>query len=333
MKAGRGAAICLTATVFALGAALIAPPLLAQDQDALSVTDAGTRPQPKPDAPVDADRPPETPADTVTEDEAAPEAAPRGDDAAPVDATPAPTDKPEPPPAEGADAPAEPVGALIPPEPEDAAARETDPPALPPPGPPMHQTLRESDTDYAACLLALSHLGMRYAEMPPVTDPESRDCGIARPIRVDEVLPGVTLDGGALMRCGTARALGFWTRDFVRPAAALLPGAPRLAGLTPGTTYDCRGRVGTGADAPKLSEHAYGNAVDIAAFRLDNGDVLPVAPRQDSGNLPEAFQRAVRGAACLWFTTVLGPGSNAAHDDHLHLDIIDRGDSDWRLCQ
>ena len=30
---------------------------------------------------------------------------------------------------------------------------------------------------------------------------------------------------------------------------------------------------------------------------------------------------SVRTAACGWFTTVLGPGSDAAHTDHLHVDI------------
>jgi hypothetical protein len=98
-----------------------------------------------------------------------------------------------------------------------------------------------------------------------------------------------------------------------------------------GTTYDCRGRVGDGGDA-KLSEHAFGNAIDISAFTFHDGPTLPVEPRQDSGDPVESFQRAVRGAACLDFTTVLGPGSNASHNDHLHLDIAARNGG-WRLCQ
>ena len=347
MTGPRGIGLTLGAAALAIGAAMIAPPLLAQDQgaDTDSVTVPDARPVPKPDAPLDSDRPLATPqdlpVDAVTTTEPAPDPAPRPDGTAPepaprdtgetVPETPS-TTKPEvPPPSDGSPQPAtdgpEPAGSLIPPDSSGALI-----PPEPPLGPPMHQTLREDDTSYAACLLALSHLGMSYTEEPPMTDPENRECGIARPIRVEAVLPGVVLDGGAVMRCDAARALGFWTRDFVRPAAAMLPGAPRLAGLTPGTTYDCRGRVGTGADAPKLSEHAYGNAIDIAAFRLDNGETLPVSPRQDSGDLPEAFQRTVRGAACLWFTTVLGPGSNASHDDHLHLDVIERGRG-WRLCQ
>lgn len=201
-----------------------------------------------------------------------------------------------------------------------------------PPAPPGWFVLQETDQEYAACMLALSFLGTVYTEEPAITDPEDPDCGIARPIRVERILPDLSLEGGAVMRCDTARALGFWARDFVRPAAMMLPGAPRVTGLQLGTSYDCRPRVGTGADQPKLSEHALGNAIDIAGFVLDGADPLIVQPRADSGDMAEAFQRTVRAAGCLFFTTVLGPGSNDAHDDHLHLDVAARR-GDWRLCQ
>uniref|UniRef100_UPI0025FFD818 extensin-like domain-containing protein n=1 Tax=uncultured Paracoccus sp. TaxID=189685 RepID=UPI0025FFD818 len=205
-------------------------------------------------------------------------------------------------------------------------------PVFGPPAPPRWFGLRESDQDYAACKLALSFLGTVYSEEPAITDPADPDCGIARPVRVDRILPDLVLEGGAVMRCDTARALGFWARDFLRPASLMLPGAPRVTGLQLGTTYDCRARIGTGADQPKLSEHALGNAIDIAAFVLDGTDPLVVQPRTDTGDLAEAFQRTARAAGCLFFTTVLGPGSNEAHDDHLHLDLAARRGG-WRLCQ
>lgn len=190
----------------------------------------------------------------------------------------------------------------------------------------------ESQQEYAACRLALTHLGTVYETKPSITDQDNPGCGIARPLHVTEILPGLELEGGAIMRCETARALGFWARDFLRPASAALPGAPRLTGLRIGTHYHCRPRNGTGKKQPKLSEHARGNAIDIAAFLFDGAPPLPVQPRKDSGDLNEAFQHAARASACLWFSTVLGPGSNAAHDNHLHLDVIERK-NDWRLCQ
>lgn len=214
------------------------------------------------------------------------------------------------------------------PTPETGPAHE----GFGPPPPPRWWVLRETDQDYAACRLALSLLGTVYAEEPAVTEADNRDCGIARPIRVTRVLPEVALEGGALMRCDTARALAFWSRDFLLPAAATLPGAPRVTGLRLGTGYDCRDRIGADSAAPLLSEHALGNAIDISAVLLDRGEPIPIAPRAESGDRIEAFQRAIRGAACLFFTTVLGPGANVAHDDHLHLDLAARR-GDWRLCR
>lgn len=223
--------------------------------------------------------------------------------------------------------PATSQGRLIPPEQAAPAPKATPMPT----GPAMPAVLRETDVDHSACLLALSILGVGYEEVAPVSESDQRDCGIARPIRVTEAGPGIAIDGGAVMRCGTARALALWTRDFVTPAAASLPGAPRLTGMVPGSTYQCRDRVGDGAGA-KMSEHAYGNAIDIAAFRFDIAPDLPVQPLKEGGDMTVAFLRAVQAAACLRFTTVLGPGSNAAHDDHLHLDMARRRGG-WRLCQ
>lgn len=204
--------------------------------------------------------------------------------------------------------------------------------AFGPPAPPDWWLERPSEQEFAACMLALNMLGTQYTLPPTVSDPDNADCGIARPVLVDQIIPGVTLQGKAMMQCATARALALWTREFVVPAAATLQGAPRITGMTPGSTYHCRARIGTGNSRPKLSEHAKGNAIDIASFQFDGHDPVPIAPRKGKGDRIEAFQRAVRASGCLYFTTVLGPGSNTAHADHLHLDIAQRR-GDWRICQ
>ena len=46
-----------------------------------------------------------------------------------------------------------------------------------------------------------------------------------------------------------------------------------------------------------------------------------------------AFLREVRDGGCRLFTTVLSPDYNAAHRDHLHLDVADRGTAGWTLCR
>ncbi|WP_265500098.1 extensin-like domain-containing protein [Paracoccus beibuensis] len=277
-------------------------------------------------APVFAqDRPPEAPATTEMRP---PER--------PAEATEEASQEPRPAP-DGAPAPAGPVDAQEPaPKPSDqeapAEADQAPAEAFGPPPPPVWFTLAESDESFAACRLALSLLRTRYVVEQPVTDADNRDCGIARPIRVSEIVPGIQLTGDPVMRCDTARALGFWTRDFLQPAAALLPGAPRIEALQTGPAYTCRDRVGTGAADPKPSEHAYGNAIDIMGFQLTGSAPLTVLPRAGDGDSAESFLRAARGTACLLFTTVLGPGSNAAHDDHLHLDLAARNGG-WRLCE
>ncbi|MFN3276976.1 MAG: extensin family protein [Paracoccus hibiscisoli] len=201
-----------------------------------------------------------------------------------------------------------------------------------PPLPPVWFTLTESDAQFDACRLALSVMGARFRPVAPVTDPEMRDCGIARPLQLEAILPGIALTGEPVMRCDTALSLALWTRDFLQPAAALLPDAPQLTGLQTGPAYSCRDRVGTGEAEPKPSEHGYGNAIDVMGFVFDQGDPAPILPRQGDGDAAESFQKAAQGTACLLFTTMLGPGSNAAHDDHLHLDIAARNGG-WRLCE
>lgn len=228
------------------------------------------------------------------------------------------------------------------PQPAEAAAETTpEAPAEPAPdtkveatveepGPDLRESLRVSDFDQSACLYALHMMGTAYSEVPRITEEDAPACGIEQPVRITQILPGVTLNGDPVMRCNTARQLAFWMRDVVQPAAQFLPGAPRITGIEPGSTYQCRKVVGGEND--KVSEHALGNAFDIAAFTLTNGERFVIEPREDSGDMGMAFQAAIRASACLYFTTVLGPGANAAHDDHLHLDIKARKGG-WRLCQ
>lgn len=315
----------MRALVALLIAALLPAPVFAQDD----------RPLPRPEEarPEPAPKPVPPPAPPADRDEKAKEQA---------DPPPAPPseakESPPPPVASEAtpprDAPKADPAQSMPSDPASKDPADTPAPAeaapVKPAGPPLHASLREDDFTYSACLLDLTLMGASYEERPAVTDSADPDCGIDRPIQLTSPLPGVEIDGGALMRCDTARHLARWLRDFVRPSAALLPGQPRLVGLVPGSTYQCRATVGNASE--KLSEHALGNAFDIAAFRFADGSKVEIAPRQDDGDLTEAFQHAVRGTACLHFSTVLGPGANAAHDNHLHLDIKARKGG-FRLCQ
>ena len=131
------------------------------------------------------------------------------------------------------------------------------------------------------------------------------------------------------LSCRFGERFGHWLRDLVAP---LIAGelAVELKSVRTGPGYECRNR--NRAEAGKISAHASGLAADVASFELANGRMLAVKP--DGDEHMRATFAAIRVAACGWFTTVLGPGSDAAHADHMHVDIMQHGSSDrYRICQ
>ncbi len=86
-------------------------------------------------------------------------------------------------------------------------------------------------------------------------------------------------------------------------------------------SYGCRGRNGNRFG--DISEHAFGNALDIAGFRLAGGDEITVVEGWWEGSPRErAFLQAVFAGACAEFYTVLGPGSDRYHYNHIHVDLL-----------
>jgi Extensin-like protein C-terminus len=112
-----------------------------------------------------------------------------------------------------------------------------------------------------------------------------------------------------------------WLADSVQPAAQRWFGA-RVVEIKQISAYSCRGMNGN--PSAHISEHAFGNALDIAAFTLADGRRISV--KDGWHGLPEeqGFLRDVQGAACAQFNTVLAPGSNAYHYDHIHVDLMRR---------
>ncbi|WP_323765004.1 extensin family protein [Marinovum sp.] len=198
------------------------------------------------------------------------------------------------------------------------------------PEPPVPDRIAFDAAALAACHAALDDLGVSYREIDPIAEPEDAGCGIRQPVEVTGLPGGVALEPTGQMRCETALALAQWVQDFALPASEALPERGRLSAIEQGSTYVCRRR--NNAPDGKLSEHAVGNGVDIMSFRFAEGPPIPVMPRERDGTMAEAFQDAARATACLHFTTVLGPGSDEAHADHLHLDVLARRGG-FRLCQ
>lgn len=129
---------------------------------------------------------------------------------------------------------------------------------------------------------------------------------------------------GAVMACRQALAYALWDRQVVQPAARESFGQ-RVASIDHFGSYACRRRYGR-EDTP-VSEHAYANALDIAAFRLADGTVVSVLDDWRASGAKSAFLHKVRDGACQVFSGVLSPDYNEAHRNHLHLDM-----GGWRGC-
>ncbi|AKH99340.1 hypothetical protein IMCC20628_00616 [Hoeflea sp. IMCC20628] len=205
----------------------------------------------------------------------------------------------------------------------DVSSADKKPPSLPGVIAP-----EETDAALAICETELNTLGVTFEKLDPVIG--ENGCGINAPYAITEIAKGVALRPATQLRCKTAVALARWIGAVVLPATSAFPDEVHLKAINHGSTYVCRRR--NNLPTGKMSEHSIGNAVDVVNFEFEGRKPIGISPRSGDGNMDEAFQRAVRAGACLHFTTVLGPGANASHDDHLHLDIAKRNRG-YRLCQ
>jgi hypothetical protein len=152
--------------------------------------------------------------------------------------------------------------------------------------------------------------------------------GPARGDQVAAVGP-VSVRPAATLACPIVSMLDRWFAESVQPAAQRWFGV-RVVEIKQISAYSCRGMNGN--PHAHISEHAFGNALDIAAFTLADGRRITV--KDGWRGLPEeqGFLRDVQGGACQIFNTVLAPGSNAQHADHFHVDLMRRA-SGRIICQ
>jgi hypothetical protein len=131
----------------------------------------------------------------------------------------------------------------------------------------------------------------------------------------------VSVKPAATLACPIVSMLDRWFAESVQPAAQRWFGV-RVVEIQQISAYSCRGMNGN--PHAHISEHAFGNALDIAAFTLADGRRITV--KDGWHGLPEeqGFLRDVEGAACQDFTTVLAPGANVYHYNHIHVDLMRR---------
>jgi hypothetical protein len=195
-------------------------------------------------------------------------------------------------------------------------------PILPPPG----------DEDDAA------PSGMRRAPPPSQRQRVQAESWRSSPSRAPVSVPlgrnavaavgPVEIKPPATLACPFVSALDRWITESVQPAAQKWFGQ-RVVEIKQISAYSCRGM--NGQPGARISEHAFGNALDIAAFTLADGRKITVKEGWRGAPEEQGFLRDVQGAACDQFNTVLAPGSNRFHYDHIHVDLMRRG-SGHKIC-
>jgi hypothetical protein len=192
----------------------------------------------------------------------------------------------------------------------------------------------DSVREHEACLARLRAAGVQFDILTAPVAAKAA-CIIEVPVRLKSVTAQaraatkVLLPEEPVVSCQFAERLTAWLGHLVAPLIAGWMSSD-LRAVRTGPGYECRNR--NGAATGKLSAHAVGNAIDISAFEVSGGRLTPIKPNGDEA-MRDVID-SVRTAACGWFTTVLGPGSDAAHTDHLHVDILLHGTSDrYRICQ
>ena len=149
------------------------------------------------------------------------------------------------------------------------------------------------------------------------------------PMSTGAIMPATVMPA-ATLSCPIVSALDKWVSEGVQPAAMRWFGSP-VTEIKQISAYSCRGMNGAGGHG--ISEHAFGNALDIAGFTLADGRKVVIKNAWRNGTPEEqGFLHDVQLNACDTFSTVLAPGYNAAHYDHIHVDLM-RRKSGRRPCR
>ena len=196
------------------------------------------------------------------------------------------------------------------------AAKEADKPA----------ESRRAPPPPSACRLALTDTIAIAPSIPDIRGPGG--CGGEDLVRLEAiVLPDkrqVPVKPAAILRCKMATAIAEWIRTDIAPLAAKT--GSTISDLDNFDSYECRGRNSVAGAI--LSEHGRANALDVRGFKLANGRMISLTDR----TLARETRESVLHSACTRFSTVLGPGSDWYHEDHIHLDVMERRNN-YRICQ
>jgi hypothetical protein len=187
-------------------------------------------------------------------------------------------------------------------------------------GVPREERAAWRDREEARCMASGTVRKSPYVQQASMISGPSA-CSIRAPLKVSGALGGrVRILPTATIGCPMTARLDRWIQNSVQKAAYRQFGKP-VVEIKQISSYSCRGR--NGRRSGPLSEHAYGNAIDIAGFRLSDGTQITVVRGWWRGSGREkAFLEEVFAGACREFYTALGPGSDRHHYNHFHLDLL-----------
>lgn len=190
----------------------------------------------------------------------------------------------------------------------------------------------ESD---GSCLAALRAVyGERIGPVPAAkivsTDPQ---CRVVDPVQVEAIAfedAAIAFTPPVALSCAMAGKVALWLKTSVRPLTRGYFGAD-LVGLHVGGGQECR-RRNRAATGP-VSEHATGRALDIFAFETLGAPATRISVEKPDGTVQRDYLLALRQSACGAFSTSLGPGADAAHANHIHVDIQMRRSPASKFCE
>ena len=182
-----------------------------------------------------------------------------------------------------------------------------------------------------ACLAERRVSPSDYIALAPEVDGPGI-CGLTRPFKVTALQGGaVAFNATATLDCSMVAELDAWLADTVQPAAQARFGQ-QIVQINSMGSYACRGM--NNMRGAQLSEHAFGNALDIGGFVLADGREITLVRDWGRGDpQTRAFLMDVHRGSCGHFSTVLSPGSNAFHYNHIHVDLAMHGRSGRSICK
>jgi hypothetical protein len=169
--------------------------------------------------------------------------------------------------------------------------------------------------------MAIGNL-VRMAATGPIG---SGSCHVEKPFKVLAAGPGaMDLSPAATLNQRMAERIGLWAKEVEEAAQTHL--GQKIEKIMVAGSYDCRTQ--NHRRRARLSEHSYANALDVAGFKLANGDTVTIRDDWRNSGRKSDFLKAVHSDTCRLFQVVLGPGSDGYHEEHLHMDL-----GHWKACR